>query len=83
MVLISTFLQTQTCVGLASSAITEPLGYASMLAMQQCLIAAGFDYAKAPSLQAYLDSEALWSPFDDLAPGDFFAAEENCPQHSF
>lgn len=54
-----------------------------MLAMQQCLIAAGFDYAKAPSLQAYLDSEALWSPFDDLAPGDFFAAEENCPQHSF
>lgn len=59
-------------------------GYRSLLAMRECLISKGFDYKeKPPSLQAFLDSGATWTPFNDIARGDFFAAEEACPQGTF
>ena len=55
-------------------------GHAALLASWQCLTSLGVDLAPPPSLQAFVDDGAVWSPFAELSPAEFDQTAETCPQ---
>ena len=57
--------------------------YAYMVALAGCLEAQGYSVADPPSLDAYMDSQGNWNPYDGLSVGldDWVALNRACPQN--
>lgn len=60
------------------------LAFEAQVANRSCLIELGYDLPKAPTLQAYVDSNGAWTPYSDLPdldPDAFASVERECPQY--
>lgn len=55
-------------------------GHAALLASWQCMTGLGFNLAPPPSLQSFIDEDAIWTPYAALTPTEFDEAVESCPQ---
>lgn len=68
--------------------VTEEMlrtAYSMQVETLECLRGEGYDeLSDPPTLQAYLDAHALWTPYSelplDISEADWLALQETCPQ---
>lgn len=66
--------------GGAQTEVDLATGYAEMLELAACLRQLGFALSPEPSLQAFIDGGATWSPYLDVSDTDAPDALRSCPQ---